>query len=129
MARAHKVDTQKDAMQARRKVAGLWLREKREAAALSQRDLAQAVGFEYYTFISQIEAGRGKVPSERYKRYADALGVEPREFAVVMLRFNDPFTYDLIFGSGEDEQQHDDDGLTIARIDDRLRRLEQKLLR
>lgn len=34
-----------------RKEAGLWLRGKREAVGLSQRELAIKVGFEYYTFI------------------------------------------------------------------------------
>ena len=45
-----------------RKVSGAWLREKREAAGLSQKAVAELVGFDYYTFISQVECGRGKIP-------------------------------------------------------------------
>lgn len=106
-----------------RKQAGLWLREKREAAGLSQRELAAAVGFEYYTFISQIEAGRGKVPAERYAAYAKAVAVGARDFAMTMLRFNDPYTYGLIFG-GEHAVAANSD---IVALETRLRRLEAKL--
>jgi len=106
-----------------RKQAGLWLREKRETAGLSQRDLAGLLGFDYYTFISQIEAGRGKVPAERYENYAKAVNVAPRDFALTMLRFNDPHTYGLIFG-GETPSPANTD---IANLESRLRRIEARL--
>ncbi len=70
----------RDEAAALRREAGQWLKERREAAGLSQRDLSAKVGIEYYTFISQIEAGRGRVPAERYEAYANALGINPREF-------------------------------------------------
>ena len=82
-----------------RKEAGKWLRVKREAAGLSQRQLASMVGIDYYTFISQLETGRGRVPPERFQSYAVALNVVPRDFALTMMRYNDPTTYNLIFGS------------------------------
>ena len=63
-----------------------------------QRELADRVNMEYYTFISQIEAGRGRVPADRMRDWAIALEVEPREFAVALLRFYDPHTYDMVFG-------------------------------
>ena len=46
-----------------RKQAGKWLRLRREKLGLSQRELAKRVKIDYYTFISQIEAGRGRVPA------------------------------------------------------------------
>ena len=107
-----------------RKEAGVWLRSKREEAGFSQRELAAKVGFEYYTFISQIESGRGKLPADRYESYAEALDVQPREFATTMLRYNDPHIYGMIFGSdGEADKQQD-----ISAIENRLRLLEAKLL-
>ncbi|MBF0680374.1 MAG: helix-turn-helix transcriptional regulator [Devosia sp.] len=105
-----------------RKQAGLWLRQKRDSAGLSQRELAGAVGFEYYTFISQIEAGRGKVPAERFEAYAKAVKVDAREFAMTMLRHNDPHTYSLIFGT---EQPAAHTG--VVDLEARLRRLEARL--
>jgi transcriptional regulator with XRE-family HTH domain len=105
-----------------RKQAGLWLRQKRETAGLSQRELAGAVGFEYYTFISQIESGRGKVPADRFEAYAKAVKVDAREFAMTMLRYNDPHTYGLIFGV---EQPAASKGL--SDLEARLRRLEARL--
>jgi transcriptional regulator with XRE-family HTH domain len=62
--------------------AGRWLRELREGRGLSQRELAQLVGAECYTIISQLESGRGLIPADRYLAWAAALGVEPREFAL-----------------------------------------------
>lgn len=105
-----------------RKEAGVWLRDKRESAGLSQRELATKVGFDYYTFISQIEAGRGKVPSERYEAYSLALNLDPREFAITMLRYNDPHTYALIFGDRQQNAKPD-----VAALEERLRRLEAML--
>ena len=82
-----------------RKDAGSWLREKRCALGLSQRELAAKVNMEYYTFISQIEAGRGRVPSERYEDWAKALEIDPRDFAINLMKYYDPHTFDLVFGS------------------------------
>jgi ribosome-binding protein aMBF1 (putative translation factor) len=78
--------------------AGKWLRSLREQAGLSQRDLSRALDLDYYTFISQIEAGKGRVPSSHYLAMSRALNVEPREFAKSMLRFYDPITHGMLFG-------------------------------
>ncbi len=56
-----------------RQQAGRWLRALRERAGMSQRELAKAVGFEYYTFISQLEGGRGRLPPAQYLAFAEAL--------------------------------------------------------
>jgi transcriptional regulator with XRE-family HTH domain len=83
-----------------REQAGRWLRQLREKRGLSQRDLARKVGAEYYTFISQLEHGRGRIPPDRYLRWADALDVEPSEFVRGLMAYYDPVTYSIIFGRG-----------------------------
>ena len=70
----------------------------REKQGLSQRDLAKKVGAEYYTFISQLELGRGRIPPDRYLVWARALSVEPREFVQTLMSYYDPVTFDIIFG-------------------------------
>ncbi len=80
-----------------RQEAGRWLKQLREARGLSQRGLANLVGAEYYTFISQLESGRGRIPPDRYKVWADALGVEPKMFVQTLLRYYDPVTYAIVF--------------------------------
>lgn len=85
-----------------RRAAGRWLKSLREARGLSQRQLAEKVGVDYYTFISQLEAGRGRVPPERYETWAAALGVESKEFVKGLMRFYDPITYQILFGDTED---------------------------
>jgi len=77
--------------------AGNWLRELRTRRGISQRGLAELVGTEYHTFISQLENGRGRIPPDRYLIWADALGVEPREFVRTLLSYYDPVTYGFLF--------------------------------
>ena len=80
-----------------RREGGRWLKEQREAAGLSQRQLASKVGADYYTFISQLETGRGRIPPDRYRDWAAALGVPPQPFVRSLLRFYDPITFDILF--------------------------------
>ena len=80
-----------------RREGGRWLKEQREKAGLSQRQLAFKVGADYYTFISQLETGRGRIPPDRYRDWAEALGVPPAIFVRSLLRFYDPITFDILF--------------------------------
>jgi transcriptional regulator with XRE-family HTH domain len=83
-----------------RKQAGRWLRELREKRGLSQRELAKKVGAEYYTFISQLENGRGRIPPDRYLVWAKALGVDPAVFVRELMFHYDPVTYNIVFAHG-----------------------------
>ncbi len=51
----------------------------------------------YYTFISQIEVGRGRVPTERVEVWAEALGEEVQPFAKRLMSYYDPINYRLVF--------------------------------
>ena len=81
-----------------RKEAGSWLRARRSKLGLSQRELAVRVNMEYYTFISQIEAGRGRIPADRMRDWAEALEMDPKEFASKLMKYYDPFTFEMVFG-------------------------------
>jgi transcriptional regulator with XRE-family HTH domain len=80
-----------------RKQAGTWLKELRARAGLSQIQLAEALGFKYYTFISQVENGFGRVPTESLEKWARALGVDPSSFARELLSYYDPELHRLLF--------------------------------
>lgn len=80
-----------------RREGGRWLKDQREKAGLSQRQLAELVGAEYYTFISQLETGRGRIPPDRYRSWSKALKMSPKEFVRNILRFYDPVTYGILF--------------------------------
>jgi transcriptional regulator with XRE-family HTH domain len=86
-----------DEAKLQRKQAGDWLKGLRAKAGLSQVDLAQRLGLKYYTFISQVENGFGRVPTDTMEGWARALGVDPAEFAQVLLSFYDPELYRLLF--------------------------------
>ncbi|MSP89134.1 MAG: XRE family transcriptional regulator [Alphaproteobacteria bacterium] len=81
-----------------RVAAGQWLKSLREAKGLTQRALAEQVELRYYTFISQIEGGYGKIPSEQYPAWANALGVDQQEFAKQLIYYYDPVLYRMLFG-------------------------------
>jgi transcriptional regulator with XRE-family HTH domain len=80
-----------------RREGGKWLKEQRERAHLSQRQLAAKVGAEYYTLVSQLETGRGRVVPDDYVVWAEALDISPQEFARTMMRFYDPVAYNILF--------------------------------
>lgn len=80
-----------------RKRAGGWLQERRKAAGLSQIELAQQLGLKYYTFISQVENGFGRVPNDSMEAWARALNVPPAEFARHLLAFYEPELHKLLF--------------------------------
>lgn len=92
----------------RRREAGAWLRHLREERGLTQRQLAERVGIEFYTFVSQIEAGRGRIPADRYQKWADALEVKPKIFVKNMLQFYEPSTYSILFGAPDQAESNDD---------------------
>jgi len=80
-----------------RKQAGTWLKELRGRVDLSQIELARILGFKYYTFISQVENGFGRVPTESMEAWARALGVDPSDFARELLAYYDPELHRLLF--------------------------------
>jgi transcriptional regulator with XRE-family HTH domain len=84
-----------------RRQAGAWLKARRAEVGLTQRALADAVGLEYYTMVSMIEAGRGRIPPDSYLAWAGALRMEPAEFVRTLMQFYDPITYAILFGNGE----------------------------
>lgn len=85
-----------------RRLGGRWLKERRESAGLSQRQLAEILGVEYYTFISQIETGHGRIPPDRYEAWASAIGLELADFVREILRYYDPVTFTILFNAPAD---------------------------
>lgn len=80
-----------------RQQAGRWLKAGREAAGLTQAELAEKVGLRYYTFVSQVESGLGRLPIETQAAWAQALGLDPSEFAKTLLRYYEPELFRLLF--------------------------------
>ena len=80
-----------------RREGGRWLKELREGVGLSQRQMAALVGAEYYTFISQLETGRGRIPPDRYCDWARAFGLPEKAFVQNLMKFYDPTTYAILF--------------------------------
>lgn len=84
-----------------RMAAGQWLKSLRENSGLTQRELAEKVGLRYYTFVSQIEGGHGRIPPDQYEAWADALGMDHRAFASQLVQYYDPCLHRMLFGEGD----------------------------
>ena len=82
-----------------RKLAGDWLKQRRADAELSQADLAARLGLKYYTFISQVENGFSRVPTEIMGAWAKELGIEQAAFAKHLLMYYEPELHRLLFGA------------------------------
>ena len=80
-----------------RQQAGRWLKAARERAGLTQAELAEEVGLRYYTFVSQVESGLGRVPIETQGAWAVAVGLNPAEFARTLLGYYEPELHRLLF--------------------------------
>ena len=83
----------------RRSEAGIFVKALRAQQALTQRDVAVALNLNYYTMISQIEAGSARIPPDLYVAYAKVLKVPPALFVKKLLEFYDPHTYKALYGN------------------------------
>lgn len=99
---AHQTKLATEEVQELRREGGRYLRELREARGLSQRQLATLLQLDIYTFVSQIETGRGRIPPDSYRRWAEALGVQPRELVRNIMRYYDPVTHEIMFNDMDD---------------------------
>lgn len=86
-----------------RKRGGAWLKSLREERGLSQSQLARLLGSDHYTFISQLETGRGRIPPDRYKDWAEVLDIPSHILARELLRYYDPMVFELLFADPEQD--------------------------
>ncbi len=86
-----------DETKLRRRDAGAWLKALRQRAGYSQIQLAERLGYKYYTFIAQVENGHGRVPTDGMEAWSLALGEPPATFARRLLSYYDPELHRLLF--------------------------------
>ncbi len=82
-----------------RQEAGRWLKAARERAGLTQAQLSEEVGLRYYTFVSQVESGVGRLPIETQAAWAKALRLDEADFAKTLLAYYEPELHRLLFGT------------------------------
>ena len=79
---------------------GRWLKNRRLLVGLTQRQLAELVGANPWTLVSQVETGRSSIMPVDYLAWAAALEMHPQEFVRELMQFYNPITYKILF---EDE--------------------------
>ena len=86
----------------RRKKLGQRLAFHRRAKGLSQREVAEAVGQLYYTFVSHVENGRTRIPPTDLEIWAEVLGVDLHALAKECIRaYEPPELFNAIYPRGE----------------------------
>ncbi len=93
-----------------RRALGGWLKARREEAGLSQAELAEHLGLRYYSFISQVENGMGRIPQDLYGPWADALEVDRLTFALRVLEHLEPGLHQILYADAGADGRHGDDG-------------------
>jgi len=81
-----------------RKRFGAWLKETREAAGLTQLDLAALLDYAYPTTVSQIERGVSALPPAELALWAEAIRVSPKKLAETYLYYLEPYLYAAVHG-------------------------------
>ncbi|WP_336488255.1 helix-turn-helix domain-containing protein [Methylobacterium nigriterrae] len=84
----------------------------REKAGYSQRTFSAEIGSPTYAFVSQIETGRGRVPPDQIRVWANVYGIEARKFLQMIMRFYDPETFAVLF----DEEPEVRDGTAFPDL-------------
>lgn len=92
-----------DAAELKRK-AGTYVKTLREAAGMTQLELAKELGFRYCSTISQVENGKSRLPPKRMSDWARAVGADQKAFGRRLLSFYDPHTWEILFGNKQAKQ-------------------------
>lgn len=78
---------------------GLIVKSLREAAGLTQVELARLVNQNYFTFISQVECGHVRIPPAETELWARILGADTQAFAKECVKaYEDQAYYRAIYG-------------------------------
>ena len=76
--------------------AGDFIKRLRINKELTQKQVSNELGLDYYTFISQLECGQGRLPPKLWVKMAQILGQKPKEFSLKMLSVYDPYAHKAI---------------------------------
>ncbi len=76
---------------------GRRLKDARKSQGYTQKALADALGIEYYTVISQMELGYMSIPASLWGPIADVLGMDRTEWIVMCLNEYSPEVYSSLF--------------------------------
>lgn len=79
-----------------RKDLGKWLKALRASKEWTQAEAARHLGYEWFTFIAQVEGGHARIPTDAWELWARTYGVDPRKFAMRLLRAYDPHLFKLV---------------------------------
>ncbi|MBD3755906.1 MAG: helix-turn-helix transcriptional regulator [Gammaproteobacteria bacterium] len=78
---------------------GTKLKEARNAQGYTQKALAEELGLEYYTMISQMELGYISIPASLWVKIADVLRMDKSRWVLMCLYQYQPEVFQAAFGN------------------------------
>lgn len=83
---------------------GQYIKQSRIDAGLTQKQLADALGMEYYNTISQVENDRINLPPTHWRNAANAMNLNVQEFILKCLNLMQPDMRHAVFGTLPDNE-------------------------
>lgn len=77
---------------------GTLMKDQRATHGFTQKALADVIGIEHYTMISQMERGHMSIPPALWVPIANALRMDRQEWVLMCLREIQPEVYGALFG-------------------------------
>lgn len=91
-----------------RKQVGSRLQKVRQSLDLTQVQVAERLGYQYFTFVAQIEQGRSRIPPDDWTSWAKLYKQDPVAFSRMLLRHYDPHVYAACFPTAVGEKEEPD---------------------
>lgn len=83
---------------------GQYIKQCRQDAGLTQKQLADALGMEYYNTISQVENDRINLPPAHWRTAANVMQLNVQDFVLKCLNLMQPEMRNAVFGTLPDNE-------------------------
>lgn len=97
-----------------RKEQGEYLAFLRKRAGLTQAEVSKGLAYDWASVVGSHEQGDSNLPPEHYVTFANLVGVDPKEFVRNILRFHNPWAWQVLFG-GEAPPQRKETPADVPR--------------
>ena len=92
-----------------RKNFGQMIQQRRQEIDMTQPELAEKTNQKFFTFVSNVENGRAKIPTVDLKIWARALKVNRNQFVQNYLFAADPPLYNALFSAAKPKKFSQED--------------------
>lgn len=93
--------------QVRMQMAGSWLKGIRQKRGLTQQQLSVALHLKRLQNVSHIEAGYVRLPPDLFRPWSEAMGLQDRRVAMLLISFYTPDLFAILFDEAPPDPDRD----------------------